>query len=107
MQPLRRDECPRAMHTAITLLRDDSTARFDLGEAQLALGQVSKGEQNISAAAEKVSPQAKTVAELRIKGLREAERRLDLLCRITMKLARKMASMATTVSSMEKGTGSK
>jgi predicted Zn-dependent protease len=58
---------------------DDSTARFDLGEAQLALGQVSKGEQNISAAAEKVSPQAKTVAELRIKGLREAERRLDLL----------------------------
>jgi predicted Zn-dependent protease len=58
---------------------DDSTARFNLGEAQLALGQVSKGEQNIAEAAERVSPQAKTVADLRIKGLRDAERRLDLL----------------------------
>jgi predicted Zn-dependent protease len=58
---------------------DDSTARFNLGEAQLALGQVSKGEQNIADAAERVSPQAKTVADLRIKGLRDAERRLDLL----------------------------
>jgi predicted Zn-dependent protease len=58
---------------------DDSTARFDLGEAQLALGQVSKGEQNIAQAAERVSPQAKNVAAVRIKGLRDAERRLDLL----------------------------
>lgn len=58
---------------------DDSTARFDLGEAQLALGQVSKGEQNLAAAAEKVSPQAKTLADVRIKGLRDAERRLNLL----------------------------
>jgi predicted Zn-dependent protease len=58
---------------------DDSTSRFNLGEAQLALGQVSKGEQNIAEAAERVSPQAKTVADLRIKGLRDAERRLDLL----------------------------
>jgi thioredoxin-like negative regulator of GroEL len=58
---------------------DDSTARFNLGEAQLALGQVSKGEQNLSAAAEKVSPQAKALAQVRIKGLRDAEKRLDLL----------------------------
>jgi predicted Zn-dependent protease len=58
---------------------DDATARFDLGEAQLALGQVAKGEQNLVAAAEKVSPQARSLAEVRIKGLRDAERRLDLL----------------------------
>jgi predicted Zn-dependent protease len=58
---------------------DDSTARFDLGQSQLALGQVAKGEQNLSAAAEKVSPQAKLVADGRIRSLRDAERRLDLL----------------------------
>lgn len=58
---------------------DDATARFNLGEAQLALGQISKGEQNLAAAAEKVSPQAKALADVRIKGLRAAERRLDLL----------------------------
>ncbi len=58
---------------------DDNTARFDLGQAQLAIGQVSKGEQNLAAAAEKESPQAKALADVRIKGLRDAERRLDLL----------------------------
>ena len=58
---------------------DDSTARFQLGQAQLALGQVSKGEQNLAAAAEQVSPQAKALADVRIKALRDAERRLDLL----------------------------
>jgi predicted Zn-dependent protease len=58
---------------------DDSTARFDLGEAQLALGQVAKGEQNLAAAAQNVSPQAKILADTRIKALRDAERRLDLL----------------------------
>lgn len=63
----------------LTRRPDDSTARFDLGEAQLALGQVSKGEQNLAAAAEKVSPQAQALAQVRIKGLRDAERRLDLL----------------------------
>jgi predicted Zn-dependent protease len=63
----------------LTRRPDDSTARFDLGEAQLAMGQVSKGEQNLAAAAEKVSPQAKALADVRIKGLRDAERRLDLL----------------------------
>jgi predicted Zn-dependent protease len=58
---------------------DDSTARFQLGQAQLALGQVSKGEQNLAAAAELVSPQAKALADVRIKALRDAERRLNLL----------------------------
>jgi predicted Zn-dependent protease len=58
---------------------EDSTARFQLGQAELALGQVSKGEQNLAAAAEQVSPQAKALADVRIKALRDAERRLDLL----------------------------
>ncbi|HZO93797.1 MAG TPA: M48 family metalloprotease [Candidatus Baltobacteraceae bacterium] len=58
---------------------DDATAQFDLGQAQLAIGQVSKGEQNLAAAAAKESPEAKALADVRIKDLREAERRLDLL----------------------------
>jgi predicted Zn-dependent protease len=58
---------------------DDATAQFHLGQSQLALGQVSKGEQNLAAAAEKVSPQAKILADVRIKALRDAERRLNLL----------------------------
>ncbi len=58
---------------------EDATARFQLGQSQLALGQVSKGEQNLAAAAEQVSPQAKALADVRIKALRDAERRLDLL----------------------------
>jgi Peptidase family M48 len=70
-----------AMKFADVLKRrpDDATARFQLGQAQLALGQVSKGEQNIAAAADKVSPQAKALADVRIKNLRDAERRLNLL----------------------------
>ena len=58
---------------------DDATARFNLGQAQLALGQTSKGEQNLAQAAERVSPQAKTLADVRIKALRDAERKLNLL----------------------------
>ncbi len=58
---------------------DDATAQFDLGQSQLALGQVSKAEQNLAAAAEKVSPQAKALADVRIKALRDSERRLDFL----------------------------
>ena len=58
---------------------DDAIARFDLGQAQLAIGQVSKGEQNLAAAAAVESPQAKALADVRIKALRDAERRLDLL----------------------------
>jgi predicted Zn-dependent protease len=58
---------------------DDATARFQLGQSQLALGQIAKGEQNLAASAEKVSPQAKALADVRIKALRDAERRLSLL----------------------------
>jgi predicted Zn-dependent protease len=58
---------------------EDATARFQLGQAQLALGQVAKGEQNLIAAAQAVSPQAKALADVRIKALRDAERRLNLL----------------------------
>ncbi len=58
---------------------DDATARFELGQSQLALGQVSKAEQNLAAAGDKISPQAKTLADVRIKALRDTERRLNLL----------------------------
>ncbi len=70
-----------AMKFADVLKRrpDDSTARFQLGQAQLALGQVSKGEQNLALAAQSVSPQAKALADVRIKALRDAERKLSLL----------------------------
>jgi len=51
---------PRAYNIAAMKFTDilkrrpeDSTARFQLGQAQLALGQVSKGEQNLAAAARK------------------------------------------------------
>lgn len=57
---------------------DDTTARFHLGQAQLAMGQVAKAEQNL-AAGEGVSPQAKALADVRIKALRDAERHFDLL----------------------------
>jgi predicted Zn-dependent protease len=69
----------RKFNDVLTRRPDDSTARFNLGEAQLAMGQVSKGEQNLAVAAEKVSPQAKALADVRIRGLRDAQRRLDLL----------------------------
>ncbi len=70
-----------AMKFADVLKRrpDDATARFQLGQSELALGQVSKGEQNLAAAAEKVSPQAKALADIRIKALRDTERRLNPL----------------------------
>ncbi|MBV8299044.1 MAG: M48 family metalloprotease [Candidatus Eremiobacteraeota bacterium] len=58
---------------------DDVQARFWLGQSELALGQISKGEQNLTASAGSVSPQAKALADARIKGLRDAERRLNLL----------------------------
>ena len=57
---------------------DDAAARFHLGQAQLAMGQVSKAEQNL-AAGEGVSPQAKALADVRIKALRDAERHFNLL----------------------------
>jgi predicted Zn-dependent protease len=70
-----------AMKFADVLKRrpDDATARFQLGQAQLALGQVAKGEQNLALAAQGVSPQAKALADVRIKALRDAERKLSLL----------------------------
>jgi predicted Zn-dependent protease len=58
---------------------DDATAQFDLGQAQLALGQLTKGEQNIVASLPKLPPSAKALADGRIKALRAAEKRYDLL----------------------------
>lgn len=58
---------------------NDSVAAYHLGEAQLALGQTAKSEQNLAAAASKGTPQTRTLALDRIQGLRDTEKRLDLL----------------------------
>lgn len=58
---------------------DDTTALYHLGEAQLALGQTSKGEQNLADASAKGTPQTKTLALNRIQALRATEKRLNIL----------------------------
>lgn len=58
---------------------NDPTAEFYLGQSQVAIGQITKGEQNLAAAEQNASPQAKAQAELRIKSLRESQRHYDLL----------------------------
>lgn len=57
----------------------EATAQFYLGQSQLAIGQVTKGEQNLAASAQNVSPQAKALADMRLKSLRESQRHYDLL----------------------------
>ena len=71
---------------------DDPTIEFDLGQAQLAMGQVTKGEQNITAAADRLPPQAKTLADVRIKALRESEAHFDLLHPDLQPLREKLAA---------------
>ena len=58
---------------------DDTVAQYHLGEAELALGQTSKGEQNLAQAAANGTPQTRTLALNRIAGLRATEKRLNLL----------------------------
>jgi beta-barrel assembly-enhancing protease len=58
---------------------NDAVATLHLGETQLALGQTAKGEQNLTAAAAKGSPETKGVADLRMQALRAGQTRLDLL----------------------------
>ncbi len=58
---------------------DDTLAMYDLGEAEVALGQTSKGEQNLAAAAAKGTPQTRTLALNRIAELRDTDKRLNLL----------------------------
>ncbi|GAC1592793.1 MAG: hypothetical protein NVS3B28_22020 [Candidatus Velthaea sp.] len=58
---------------------DDPTAMYHLGEAQLAVGQTSKGEQNLAAAASRGTSQTRTLALNRIQALRDTEKRLNLL----------------------------
>jgi Zn-dependent protease with chaperone function len=53
----------------------DTVAMYHLGEAQLALGQTSKGEQNLAQAAATGTPQTRTLALGLIHGLRDSERR--------------------------------
>ncbi len=57
----------------------DTVAMYHLGEAQLALGQTSKGEQNLSQAAATGTPQTRTLALDLIHGLRDSERRSVML----------------------------
>ena len=57
----------------------DSVAMYHLGEAQLALGQTSKGEQNLAQAAASGTPQTRTLALGLIHGLREGERRFVVM----------------------------
>ncbi|HYZ14813.1 MAG TPA: hypothetical protein VE591_00370, partial [Candidatus Acidoferrum sp.] len=58
---------------------DDAEAQFELGQAQLALGQVGKGEQNLAAAAAKLPPEAKALADMRIHALRAGTGTTSLL----------------------------
>ncbi len=58
---------------------DDALAMYELGEAQVALGQTSKGEQNLADAAAKGTPQTRTLALGRIAALRDTEKRMNLL----------------------------
>lgn len=58
---------------------DDTVAMYHLGEAQLALGQSAKGEQNLAAAAAAGTPQTRSLALGLIHGLRETERRFVVM----------------------------
>ncbi len=57
---------------------DDTTAMYDLGEAEFALGQTSKGEQNLADAAAKGPAPTRTLALNRIAALRDTEKRMNL-----------------------------
>jgi hypothetical protein len=52
---------------------------YHLGEAQLALGQTAKGEQNLAQAAATGTPQTRTLALVLIHGLRDTERRFVVM----------------------------
>jgi len=58
---------------------DDTLAMYELGEAEVALGQTSKGEENLADAAAKGTPQTRTLALTRIAALRDTEKRMNLL----------------------------
>jgi Zn-dependent protease with chaperone function len=57
----------------------NTAAEYYLGEAQLALGQIAKGEQSLADAAAHGPPETQAMANARIKSLRDGEKRLDLL----------------------------
>ncbi len=58
---------------------NDTVAQYHLGEAELALGQTSRGEENLADAAAKGTPQTRTLALNRIAGARDTEKRLNFL----------------------------
>jgi len=58
---------------------DNTVAMYHLGEAQLALGQTAKGEQNLAQAAAGGTPQTRTLALDLIHGLRDSEKRFVVM----------------------------
>lgn len=58
---------------------NDTIAMYHLGEAQLALGQTAKGEQNLAQAAASGTPQTRTLALGLIHGLRDSEKRFVVM----------------------------
>jgi predicted Zn-dependent protease len=58
---------------------DDTLAMYELGEADVALGETTQGEQSLADAAAKGTPQTRTLALNRIAALRDSERRMNLL----------------------------
>ena len=69
----------REFSTLVKTKPEDTTAQYHLGEAQLALGQTAKGEQNLALAAAGGTPQTRTLALGRIQALRDTEKRLNIL----------------------------
>ncbi len=57
----------------------DTVAMYHLGEAQIALGQTAKGEQNLAQAAATGTAGTRTLALGLIHGLRDTEKRLDVM----------------------------
>jgi hypothetical protein len=68
----------REFSTLVRMHPDDTLAMYDLGEAQVALGQTTKGEENLAQAAAKGTPQTRTLALNRIAALHDDEKRLNL-----------------------------
>jgi len=57
---------------------DDTLAMYELGEAEVALGQTTKSEENLADAAAKGTPQTRTLALNRIAALRDDEKRMNV-----------------------------
>ena len=72
----------------------NAQALLDLGQAQLALGQVSKSEQSLTEAAQKGNPQTRDLALARITALRDMEKRRVSLIHTNLGPLREQLSQA-------------